>query len=177
MEEKILHGLSTGDDAPLEVRERGIAGRGVFATGSVAKGSWLCEYKAGLVYPASERKKYEEIYDLNGEGSYIVESSYAVPKQGRMCWDATRRYNQIGRYLNHAQKPNAKLTQPYNVRGKWRIGFVAVRDIRAGDEVVWDYGVRGELWSGFRLVKGVVRRTSAAEPGPSTLSRPSSRVL
>ena len=51
-----------------------IAGRGVFATGSVAKGSWLCEYKAGLVYPASERKKYEEIYDLNGEGSYIVDA-------------------------------------------------------------------------------------------------------
>ena len=112
-------------DAPLEVREGGIAERGVFATGRVAKGSWLCKYK-GLVYPASERKKYEEMYNLNGEGSYIIESFSTIPNCGRMCWDATRRYHQIGRYINHAQKLNAKVTRPYEVRGKWRIGFVAI---------------------------------------------------
>ena len=58
-----------------------IAGRGVFATASVAKGSWLCEYKAGLVYPASERKKYEEIYDLNGD-MQLVCFPYSYPRTG-----------------------------------------------------------------------------------------------
>ena len=162
-EEKIIHGLTTGQDAPLDVLEKGIAGRGLFATEVIQKGSWLCEYKAALTYPLSERPKHEAEYDLNGEGSYIVESTYAIPGVGRLCWDATRRLHQIGRYLNHAQCPNAELTRPFFVREKWRIGFMAVRDIMPGDEVVWDYKVRGEEWSGCRLVKGVVRSTAFKE--------------
>ena len=59
--------------------------------------------------------------------------------------------------MNHAQHVNAEVTRPVFARGKWRIGFMAVRDIDFGDEVVWDYGVRGEVWSGCRLVQGVVR--------------------
>jgi len=105
----------------------------------------------------------EEEYEKNNEGSYIVESSYAVPGIGRMCWDATRYYHQLGRYINHAQKPNAAITPPHWARGKWRIGFVAVREIKEGDEVVWDYGIRGEEWSGCRLVDGVVMKGKKKE--------------
>ena len=73
-----------------------------------------------------------------------------------MCWDATRHFNQFGRYLNHALCPNAALTSPTHVRGKWRIGFVAIQDINIGDEVVWDYGVRDQEWNTSRLVDGVI---------------------
>ena len=76
-EEVIIQGLVTGRDAPLEVREGGCAARGVFATASVTKGQWLCEYK-GLVYPYSEREKHLEEYDKNKEGCYIVSSKYPV---------------------------------------------------------------------------------------------------
>ena len=111
----------------------------------------------------------------------IVERSYAILGQGCMCWDATSRYNQIGRYLIHVQKLNTKLSRPYHVWGKWRIEFVAVRDIEAGDEVMWDYRMRGQEWSVCRLLKGVVRGGNQntnqdeevnlyedARPGPST---------
>ena len=155
-QEQILESLTTGLDAPLEVRVGGVAGRGVFATGAIAKGTWLCEYKAALTYPPSEKPNHLEEYDLNNEGSYVVETSYAIPGVGKLCWDATRRYHQIGRYLNHAQRPNTELTAPVFARGKWRIGYMAVRDIEVGDEVVWDYQVRGEVWSGCRLVGGTV---------------------
>ena len=153
----ILEGLTTGHDTPLEVREAGVAGRGVFATGAIPKGSWLCAYKAGAVYPPSEKEKHTMEYDLNGEGSYVVETSYAIPGMGKLCFDATRHYHQTGHYINHAQRPNAELTAPVFARGKWRIGFVVVRDIKIGDEVVWDYQVRGEVWSGCRLVDGRVQ--------------------
>ena len=74
----------------------------------------------------------------------------------RLCWDATRRFEQIGRYMNHAQQGNAKLTSPMYVRGKWRIGFISIRNIEEGDEVVWNYGVRGEMeWGRCRLVDDV----------------------
>ena len=114
-----MEGLTTGQDAPLEVREGGAAGRGVFATGAITKGQWLCEYKAGITYPPSEKAKHVQQYDETGEGSYIVETSYNIPSIGKLCWDATRRYHQTGRYMNHAQHPNAVLTVPTFARGKW----------------------------------------------------------
>lgn len=49
-----MEGLTTGNDAPLEVRVGGITGRGVFATTKIPKGSWLCEYKTGRMFPKAE---------------------------------------------------------------------------------------------------------------------------
>ena len=137
----------------------------MFATASISKGQWLCEYK-GLVYPYRDMKRYTEDYERNGEGCYIVTSKHPVGGGTRLCWDATRNLNQVGRYINHALKPNAALTSAFYVRGKWRVGFVAVRDIAVGDEVVWDYGVRGEEWGKSRLIEGVVVNVTD-EPGPS----------
>ena len=156
-QEKIIEGLSTGKDAPLEVRLGGVAGRGVFAKELIHKGSWLCEYKTTRVFDRSEKERVEEEYRVNNEGSYIVESAYSVPGAGYLCFDATRKYHQVGRYFNHARNPNASITPPFNVRGKWRVGFLAVRDIEPGDEVVWNYNVKGEEWSSCKLVGGVVK--------------------
>ena len=94
---------------------------------------------------------------LNGEGSYVVESAYAVPGAGYLCFDATRKYEQLGRYMNHARNPNAVITLPVMVRKKWRIGFCAARNIKAGEEVAWNYEVQGQEWSWCRLVDGVIQ--------------------
>ena len=142
------------------MREEGIAGRGVFATGPIARNQWLCEYK-GIVYPPSDMKKYIDEYNENNEGSYIITSSHPVGGDRKLCWDATRHYHQLGRYLNHARNANAVLTLPLYVRGKWRIGFLAKTDIRTGDEVVWDYGIQGEDWLRCTLVDGVVVRVGS----------------
>lgn len=138
----------------------------MFATGKISKGQWLCEYK-GATYPRKEMEKYIDEYDKNNEGCYIITSKHPVGGGTRLCWDATRHLHQYGRYINHALQPNAILTSPLYVRGKWRLGFLAVKDIAVGDEVVWDYGVRGEKeWGRSRLMDGVVV-TEAADPGPS----------
>ena len=183
-----MSGLLSGCDAPLEVREGGVCDRGVFATSTISKGNWLCEYKAGAVFGISEKAAIEAEYEQNGEGSYIIESTFSIASEGRICFDATRKFTQIGRYINHAQRPNAKLTRPFKIRGKWRIGFLAIRDIGVGEEVVWDYGVRGEDWSGCRLVGGVVRNPPTQQVGgevkegdagevPEMVTEPASPVL
>ena len=47
------------------------------------------------------------------------------------------------------------------------MGFVSIRNINIGDEVVWDYGVREE-WGRCRLVDGVVLPEEPEDiPGPS----------
>lgn len=58
--EKVLKGLATGGDAPLEVRNEGVAKRGVFATAFIGCGEWLCEYKTTTVYMSKEARDESE---------------------------------------------------------------------------------------------------------------------
>ena len=133
--------------AKLEVKDAGVKGRGVFTTDTVHSGDFLCEYKTCRPpFPRKEKEQIQTEYVFNDEGSYIVE---AQDPDGRwMCFDATRRVDQFGRYINHApnQLTNAKVAKPLLVKGKLRLGVVAVKTIKPGQEVLYDYGVRGEKW-------------------------------
>ena len=127
------------------------------------KGQWLCEYKTNAVYSSKQRRdEAEEEYRRNQEGCYIVDTAYFLPGQGCLYFDATRKFHQLGRYLNHALNPNATLMPPIYVRGKWCIGFMSLTDINEGDEVVWDYIIRDMSWSQSTLVGGVVKVAEAA---------------
>ena len=97
-------------------------------------------------YPRKLRPAMEEQYERSGEGCFILE---AQDRSGKWwCFDATRHLNQYGRYLNHAAggMANATPVPPVVVQGRLRVGFVATRQIQPGEEVLWDYGVRGEPW-------------------------------
>jgi len=89
--------------------------------------------------------KHIEEYEWNGEGSYILEGQ--TPK-GWVCLDATRRMGSVGHLLNHSPNPNLKPVQPLHIRGKWRVGFLAVRDIKVAEELTWDYSSppEGHKW-------------------------------
>ena len=130
----------------LVIKEAGIKGRGVFAVNTIRKGNFICEYKTYRPpYPRSQKAAIEKEYIFNGEGCYIVE---AKGPDGWVCFDATRSLNQYGRYINHSpgRLANAKLANPILYGGKLRLGVVALRDIVDGEEIVYDYGVRGETW-------------------------------
>ena len=143
LEESVIQGLSYGLSAALEVREAGRKGRGVFTTAPVSKGGYLCEYRTTKVYHPSKKAKYESEYDRNDEGSYCLETQYGK----RLVFDATRCYDQFGRYINHSTKSaNCRYWRPLFVRGKMRVAFVATRDIEANEELLYDYGVRGLDW-------------------------------
>ena len=64
------------------------------------------------------------------------------------CFDATRRLNQFGRYMNNApgSMANATPVPPVLLEGRLRVGFIATKHIQAGEEITWDYGVHGEPW-------------------------------
>ena len=66
---------------------------------------------------------------MRGEAIFI-KSQNAVKDAGYLCFDATHKYRQIARYMNHAKSPNAVISKQYVVRGKWRIGFLAIRDTK-----------------------------------------------
>ena len=64
----------------------------------------------------------------------------------RYFFDATRRLEQYGAYINHSINPNIRPFPPVFVRGKYRFGFLAMRDISPGEELTWDYNTRDPKW-------------------------------
>ena len=133
-EEVVINGLAYNLTAPLEVREAGRRGRGVFATENIEKGTYLC---ATRVYHPKKRRKYESEYDKNGEGSYLWETQLGK----KLIFDATRCY------INHASiKTNCNYWRPLYIRGKYRVAFVATQPIEKGEELVYDYGKCDQSW-------------------------------
>ena len=58
-------------------------------------------------------------------------------------FDPTRRPNAVGKYINHAAKgANIKIYPPIFARGRMRVGFMCIKDIKRGEELFWDYGYR-----------------------------------
>ena len=169
-QEILLDGLQGTTPKPsLEIRDMGHpTGRGVVALEAIEKGRFVCEYKTSQVYPANSQqaRDMEEEYAVNGEGSYVFTTASVVSKvNARLCFDATRRFRHPGRYINHAARGvNLKPCGPVFVKEKWRMGFIALRDIPRGEELCYDYGVREESWMRrSRLEKGKVASCAEVE--------------
>ena len=88
-DEKVMQGLTTGQDAPLEVREGGICGRGVFATGEINKGSWLCEYRTTCVFPQRKIPLSKQSTTPTGRGH--ISSTPVSPSHRRATFVLMRR--------------------------------------------------------------------------------------
>jgi SET domain-containing protein len=100
---------------------------------------YVREYKYSKAYPMKETKEMEEGDTAYGEGCYVLE---VVTEEGRRFLDATVNLDSWGRYINHARGNDANLKpfKPLMVRRKWRVAFLARRDIAKGEELTFDYG-------------------------------------
>ena len=100
--EAVLKGLLHRKTASLSVYESGEErGRGVITEEPLLRHEYVCEYCTHAIhFDDDSLEKSTSEYDINGEGSYIL-STYC---NGQMLhFDATRRYQQYGRYINHAR--------------------------------------------------------------------------
>ena len=155
LKEKILDGLNRNLEVPLEVVEMqdgpglfpyiisnifiSFPGRGVIAKEAIPINSFVCEYKATGVYSTQQYRQREKEYLENDE---IVANIEAKVNGKIMHFDATRRLNQFGRYINHSTVPNIKPHPPLFVRGKYCVGFYSTTPIAEKEEIVWDYNDR-----------------------------------
>jgi SET domain-containing protein len=101
---------------------RSHTGLGLFATKPIKKRDRIVEYKGQLL-----TTKEAEILENRG-------SLYLYEINSRWTLDGTPRSN-IARYANHSCNPNA---ESYNV--KLRVFLRALRNIKPGEEIVYDYG-------------------------------------
>jgi SET domain-containing protein len=101
---------------------RSRTGLGLFATAAIVKGALIVEYK-GRHIPHAQAQRLEA-----GGARYMFEID------SRWTIDGSTRRN-IARYANHSCRPNAEADL---VKGKLMLR--AIRTIKPGDEITYDYG-------------------------------------
>jgi len=101
---------------------RSRTGLGLFAIDLIKKRAFIVEYRG-------PRLDNETAQRAENRGNRYL---YEVNK--RVTIDGTPRYN-LARYANHSCRPNAESD---TVKGK--VIIRAIRDIKPGEEIVYDYG-------------------------------------
>ena len=103
------------------------------------------------------------MYNYLDLGCYCLDAQY---EGTTYTFDATATINDPGRFINHGSKNvNLQLMKPIPIgegpKRRLRIGFVAKREISAGEQLFFDYGVRD---------KGIPWLISDAKSGKMFLS-------
>jgi uncharacterized protein len=115
-----------GRSRPFEVRRSSIQGRGVFATGKISKGSQLVEYKGEIVDEDEADRRYPWVDD-EPHHTFLFRLD-----DGSVIDAGPQRY--AAKYINHSCDPNCEA-----VEEDGRIFIYALRDIRRGEELAYDY--------------------------------------
>ena len=137
IEDMIKNGVEDG----LEVKNMPDKGRGIFASKYFNKGDFVCEY-AGEMISYQLAKKREEMYAQDTSiGCYMYFFEY---KSKIYCIDATAETERLGRLLNHSKTDGNCRTQLFEINSKPHLILVAARDIKPGEEMLYDYGDRNK---------------------------------
>ncbi|KAJ3647744.1 hypothetical protein Zmor_019605 [Zophobas morio] len=124
----------------LEVRYFADKGRGVVTSRPFTKGDFVVEYSGDLIdLNEARRRELKYAQDMN-TGCYMY---YFRHNNQQYCVDATAETGKLGRLVNHSRTGNL-ITRTVSVDNKPRLVLIAKDDIKAGDEVTYDYGDRSK---------------------------------
>jgi SET domain-containing protein len=106
----------------LVVRPSRIHSAGVFTSTPIRKGARVVEYVGPRITPEEADRLYE-----GAPRTYL----YGL-EDGKSVIDGVG----LGAYLNHSCDPNCEIDEIKN-----RVWILAIRDIAAGEELLWDYNL------------------------------------
>ncbi|KAL1528133.1 hypothetical protein AB1Y20_009497 [Prymnesium parvum] len=113
---------------------------GAFAEQPLRRGEWVGPYLGTLATPEETMARYNCTNVLSAS----LRADYLFRLDDERSIDA-QNSTHFSRYFNHAQHGNLEVV----VRAEeQRVDFYAARDIAAGEELTFDYGVRYWLWRG-----------------------------
>ncbi|XP_047660570.1 N-lysine methyltransferase KMT5A-A isoform X1 [Tachysurus fulvidraco] len=136
LDELITNGIEDG----MIVKYIEGKGRGVFATQSFQKGQYVVEYHGDLLLQ-TDAKKREAVYAQDpATGCYMY---YFQHLTKTYCVDATKETDRLGRLINHSKNGNCQ-TKLHDINGIPHLILVASRDIKEGEELLYDYGDRSK---------------------------------
>ncbi|WP_395772063.1 SET domain-containing protein [Arenimonas sp.] len=120
----------------FEVRRSKIHGSGVFAAKNIKKGEFIIEYKGLLC-------SHEEV-DAAYDGEDETGHTFLFTLNEDFVVDANIKGNEA-RWINHSCDPNCDsehVDAEDGNKSKDRIEIKALRDIKAGEELSYNYGIR-----------------------------------
>jgi uncharacterized protein len=112
----------------IQVRRSGVHGKGVFALQPIGKGQTIIEYVGEIItWPQAQKRHPSNPDDPNHTFFFHIDDKHVI--------DAAVGGN-AARWINHACDPNCEADE---VDG--RVFIKALRNIRAGEELSYDYGL------------------------------------
>ena len=126
----------------LEVRVVEGKGRGVFTKKEIKKHEYICMYPGELLGGREGDERF--ISYPENKGSYLFFFTFMGK---RYCLDATTvGLSEFGRYINHSKKnQNVRPTVAASRHGVPCLYFVAMANIPAETELLYDYGERNKM--------------------------------
>lgn len=112
----------------ITMRRSKIHGRGVFARVRIRKGEPICEYKGRLITHDEADDRY---------GGEDTGHTFLFTLNDQWVVDGNRGGN-LARWINHACEPNCE-AGPEGPKGRERVVVRALRSIRPGEELTYDY--------------------------------------
>ena len=109
-----------------------LSGWGLFVMRDVKPGDFLIEYVGELITMDEFRKRINRSIERKEEENY-----YYMSMDSQRMLDAGPRGN-IARFVNHSCDPNSE-TQKWTVNGDTRVGLFALKEIKAGTELSFNY--------------------------------------
>lgn len=119
----------------IEARDSVIHGRGVFATRKIKKGERIIRYKGKLRSHEDVDTIYGELDESGHTFLFTLNDDYVV--------DANLDGN-VARWINHSCAPNCESSIEENAKGKRhkdKVWIEAIRDIKKGEELTYNYGI------------------------------------
>ena len=119
----------------IERRQSSIHGNGVFAIEPIAKGERIVRYKGKLRTHEEVDAEYGDVDEDGHTFLFTLNDDYVI--------DANVEGN-IARWINYSCEPNAEAVLEENNNGKShkdKVYIEAIRDIKAGEELSYNYGI------------------------------------
>jgi SET domain-containing protein len=116
----------------IKIRRSGIHGRGVYAARKIRKGERVIEYKGERIsWKEALRRHPHDPDDPNHTFYFTIDESVVI--------DGGAQGN-AARWINHSCEPNCE-AEMVDVDGQMHVFIDALRDIRAGEELSYDYAL------------------------------------
>ena len=113
----------------LQVRRSGVHGKGVFATVDLAAGETLIEYAGEVIsWDEALRRHPHDPAQPNHTFYFHIDDGHVI--DGGVGGNSSR-------WINHSCEPNCEAEEDW----RKRVFIHALRDIKAGEELFFDYGL------------------------------------
>jgi uncharacterized protein len=112
----------------IAVRSSGVHGKGVFAEVNIAEGEVLVEYKGEIItWPEALRRHPHDPSDPNHTFYFSIDDKHVI--DGKVNGNSAR-------WINHSCDPSCEADEQNG-----RVFIKAMRNIAAGEELNYDYGL------------------------------------